>query len=58
MYFDAAEAKITEIETRITTLEGAPAVDLSAVLAEIAEIKAELVRLDGRLDAIASAAAD
>jgi hypothetical protein len=62
--FSAAEAKITDLESRIVTLEGAD-VDLTPILAEIDAIKttqaaqaAELARLDSRLDAIAAAAGD
>ena len=63
--FSQAEAKITDLETRIVTLEGEAAVDLTPILAEIDAIKAtqaaqaaELARLDSRLDAIAAAAGD
>jgi BMFP domain-containing protein YqiC len=51
MYFDAAESKIANLETRLAALEAAPAVDVSSLQAQITE-------LDARLDAIAAAAAD
>ena len=64
MYFDAAEQKIAELESRILDLEGDP-VDLQPILDDIEAIKAtqaaqaaELARLEPRLDAIAGAAAD
>ena len=64
MYFDAAEQKIAELDTRILDLEGEP-VDLQPILDDIEAIKAaqaaqaaELARLDARLDAISNAAAD
>ena len=64
MYFDAAEQKIAELDTRILDLEGEP-VDLQPILEDIEAIKAtqaaqaaELARLDARLDAISNAAKD
>jgi uncharacterized coiled-coil protein SlyX len=60
MYFDAAEAKLTEIETRLAALESAPApvVDTSGLQDQITAMQTELARLDSRLDAIAAAAKD
>jgi hypothetical protein len=65
MYFDAAEQAIADLTAAVQELQGAPTVDLAPILDEIAAVKAtqaaqaaELARLDGRLDAIAGAAAD
>lgn len=49
--FDAAEAKVSDLEARIASLEAVPPVDLTGLLAQVTE-------LDARLDAIAAAAAD
>lgn len=63
--FAEAEAYITDLEARVTALEGAESVDLAPILADIEAIKqtqaehaAELARLDARLDAISAAAGD
>lgn len=65
MYFDAAEAKIVELESRLADLEEEGNVDPAPIMAAIDAIRAtqaaqaaELERLDARLDAIASAAGD
>lgn len=56
MAFEAAEAKLTELDTRVAALEAAPPTDLSALAAEIAAVQASCAALDARLDAIAAGA--
>ena len=38
MYFDAAETKMTDLDTRVAALEAAPGVDLTDVNAAIAAL--------------------
>ena len=63
MYFDAAEQKIAELDTRTAALEGqsipdlAPLqADLDAVKAAVTALQAAVAALDARLDAIAAGA--
>lgn len=65
MYFDAAEQKIAELESRIAAMEAAepPTVDLTPIQSDVAALKEVAVQLqaavdalDKRLDAIASGA--
>ena len=65
MYFDAAEAKIVELDTRTEALENATGPDLSGIIADlvtvqvaVAALNDAVAALDARLDAIAAAAGD
>ena len=57
MYFDAAEAKMTDLDTRVAAMEAAPGVDLTDVNAAIAALSDAVQLLDARLDAISTGAA-
>lgn len=70
MYFDAAEAKIAELETRTAGLESAGGVDLAPIQADVealqvavaalqtslSDVDTALTALDTRLDNIAAGA--
>lgn len=56
MYFDAAEAKISELANKVAALETAAPIDLTGLQADVANLKDAVVQLDARLDAIASGA--
>ena len=57
-YFDIPEAKMSDLDGRVATLEVAPGVDPTDVNAAIAALNDAVQLLDARLDAIAAAAAD
>lgn len=63
MYFDVAEAKIVDLETKITALESVAPVDLSGLTDDVAALKVAaaglqdaVAALDARLDAISAGA--
>jgi hypothetical protein len=63
--FAAAEAAITDLQSKVAALEEGGTVDLAPILTDIEAIKQmqaaqaeELARLDARLDAISAAAGD
>lgn len=63
MYFDQAEAKIQELDSRTEALENATGPDLSGIIADMVTVQGAVdslndavAALDARLDAIAAGA--
>ncbi len=54
--FDAAEAKMTDLDTRVAVLESAAPAALSALQTQLDALAAAVAALDQRLDAIAAGA--